>query len=380
MSLINDSNNIDNNRETIGNNVRDNGAINTESHNNDGMNMSPTSGQIMNNQSTPNRSKNIDPRAWQQAATQVNALLDAVSKAVIGQDTVVRQLCVCLLAGGHALIEGLPGLGKTLMVKAYAKAIGGSYHRVQFTPDLMPADITGHTLYDMQTGQWKVRRGPVFCNLLLADEINRASAKTQSALLEVMQEQQVTIEGTTYDVDQPFITIATQNPLEHEGTYPLPEAQLDRFLFNILIDYPDEQNEALMLKTVLGGHIGASLDLSQVPQIMSPERLLLLQKLTAQVSIDDRVIHYALQIIRATRQHHGIVAGSGPRGGIALLRAARANALLDSRHYVIPDDVVAVATPVLRHRIALSADYQIEGVRPEQVIAQILNAVPAPRQ
>ncbi len=330
--------------------------------------------------STSIQGKNISQKTWQQAAAQTNALLNAVSQAVIGQEVVVRQLCVCLLAGGHALVEGLPGLGKTLMVKAYAKAIGGSYHRVQFTPDLMPADITGHTLYDMQTGQWKVRKGPVFCNLLLADEINRASAKTQSALLEVMQEQQVTIEGTTYDVEQPFITIATQNPLEHEGTYPLPEAQLDRFLFNILIDYPSEQDEALMLKTVLGGQIGASLDLSQVPQVMSPERLLLLQKLTAQVSIDDRVVHYALQIIRATRQYHGIVAGSGPRGGIALLRAARANALLDSRHYVIPDDVVAVAIPVLRHRVALSADYQIEGVRPEQVIAQILNSVPAPRQ
>lgn len=379
MSLSND---INNNSDNISSNMHD------TTHKEKDFNRQQTQSvseqgmikQNSNTHHTANQSKSIDPRAWQQAATQANALLSAVSKAVIGQDTVVRQLCVCLLASGHALVEGLPGLGKTLMVKAYAKAIGGSYHRVQFTPDLMPADITGHTLYDMQTGQWKVRRGPVFCNLLLADEINRASAKTQSALLEVMQEQQVTIEGTTYDVEQPFVTIATQNPLEHEGTYPLPEAQLDRFLFNILIDYPDEQNEALMLKTVLGGQIGASLDLSQVPQVMSPERLLLLQKLTAQVSIDDRVVHYALQIIRATRQHHGIVAGSGPRGGIALLRAARANALLDARSYVIPDDVVAVATPVLRHRIALSADYQIEGVQPEQVITQILNSVPAPRQ
>lgn len=334
----------------------------------------------VNNTASNITASNIDPQTWQQAATQANKLLKAVSQAVIGQDAVVRQLCVCLLAGGHALIEGLPGLGKTLMVKAYAKAIGGSYHRVQFTPDLMPADITGHTLYDMQTGQWKVRRGPVFCNLLLADEINRASAKTQSALLEVMQEQQVTIEGTTYSVAPPFITIATQNPLEHEGTYPLPEAQLDRFLFNILIDYPDEANEALMLKTVLNGQIGGSLDLSHVPQVMSPKHLLSLQKLAAKVSIDDRVVHYALQIIRATRQHHGINAGAGPRGGIALLRAARANALLEARHYVIPDDVIAVATPVLRHRIALSADYQIEGVHPEQVISQLINAVPAPRQ
>lgn len=324
----------------------------------------------------------LNPEAdrWREAAKQANALMDAVGRSVIGQREIIEQVCICLLAGGHALIEGLPGLGKTLMVKAYAKAIGGCYHRVQFTPDLMPADITGHTLYDMQTSEWKVRRGPVFCNLLLADEINRASAKTQAALLEVMQEQQVTIEGTTYDVADPFITIATQNPLDHEGTYPLPEAQLDRFLLNILIDYPTEADETLMLKTVLDGNIGATLDLSAVPQIMSPESLIKLQQLVAQVHIDDRVVSYALQITRMTRQHQGIAAGAGPRGGIALLRAARACALIDGRHYVIPDDIFAVATPVLRHRITLSADYQIEGVLPEQIIKQVVASVAAPRQ
>ena len=306
--------------------------------------------------------------------------MDAVGRSVIGQRDIIEQLCVCLIAGGHALIEGLPGLGKTLMVKAYAKAIGGTYHRVQFTPDLMPADITGHTLYDMQTGEWKVRRGPVFCNLLLADEINRASAKTQAALLEVMQEQQVTIEGTTYNVADPFLTIATQNPLDHEGTYPLPEAQLDRFLFNILIDYPTETDEASMLKSVLNGNIGATLDLSAVPKVMTPEQLMSLQKLAARVSLDDRVVNYALQITRMTRQHQGIVAGAGPRGGIALLRAARAKALMSGRHYAIPDDVVNVAVAVLRHRITLSADYQIEGVSTDQVIRQVISSVPAPRQ
>lgn len=323
---------------------------------------------------------NNNAQQWQQAKAQTDALMSAVGRAVIGQSDIIKQLCICLVAGGHALIEGLPGLGKTLMVKAYAQAISGTYHRVQFTPDLMPADITGHTLYDMQTSEWKVRRGPVFCNLLLADEINRASAKTQAALLEVMQEQQVTIEGTTYEVAEPFITIATQNPLEHEGTYPLPEAQLDRFLFNILIDYPTEANEALMLKTVLGGSIGATLDLSAVPQVMTPEQLVHLQQLAAQIHLDDRVVDYALQITRMTRQHQGIAAGAGPRGGIALLRAARANALMGGRHYVIPDDVFSVAVPVLRHRIALSADYQIEGVQPAQVIEQVLASVPAPRQ
>lgn len=324
--------------------------------------------------------QHIAPEVWQQAAKQAQNMIQAVGQAVIGQQDVIKQLCLCILAGGHALVEGLPGLGKTLMVKAYAHAIGGRYHRVQFTPDLMPADITGHTLYDMQTGEWKTRKGPVFCNILLADEINRASAKTQSALLEVMQEQQVTIEGITHQVESPFITIATQNPLEHEGTYPLPEAQLDRFLLNILIDYPTEQEEAVMLSSVLTGHIGASLDLSAVKQVMTPERLIKLQKLVAHVHLDKRVIQYALQIVRHTRQHQGIMAGAGPRGGIALLRTARAYALLHGRHYVIPDDIVSVVVPVLRHRIVLSADYQIEGIAPEHVIKQLVANIAAPRQ
>ncbi len=322
----------------------------------------------------------INPQIWQQASQQSQQLQNAVAQAVIGQREVIHQLTVCILSGGHALVEGLPGLGKTLMVKAFAQAISGKYHRVQFTPDLMPADITGHTLYDMQNGEWKVRKGPVFCNLLLADEINRASAKTQSALLEVMQEQQVTIEGTTYEVDAPFITIATQNPLEQEGTYPLPEAQLDRFLFNILIDYPSEAEEGQMLKTVLHGNIGASLNLSAVPQVMTPDTLIKLQQLTAHVALDDKVVNYALQIVRQTRHHQGIADGAGPRGGIAILRAARTEAMMNARGYVIPDDVVKVATPVLRHRLRLSADYQIEGIAIDQVIEQLLQSVPAPRQ
>lgn len=343
-------------------------------------NQQPQNPSQAERQTQKQTSADINAQTWQAAAKQANMLMEAVGHGVIGQRDIIEQLCICLIAGGHALIEGLPGLGKTLLVKAYAKAIGGSYRRVQFTPDLMPADITGHTLYDMQTSQWKVRRGPVFCNLLLADEINRASAKTQAALLEVMQEQQVTIEGTTYDVADPFITIATQNPLDHEGTYPLPEAQLDRFLFNILIDYPHEADEALMLKTVLGGNIGATLDLSDVPQVLTPENLIKLQKLAALVTLDDRVVNYALQITRMTRQHSGIATGAGPRGGISLLRAARAKALIDGRHYVTPDDVMNVATPVLRHRITLSADYQIEGIQPEQVIKQVVASVAAPRQ
>lgn len=332
------------------------------------------------NQAGAAANNHINQQVWQQAAEQIQQLRNAVAQAVIGQQEVIHQLTICLLSGGHALIEGLPGLGKTLMVKAFAHAITGSFHRVQFTPDLMPADITGHTLYDMKTGEWKVRKGPVFCNLLLADEINRASAKTQSALLEVMQEQQVTIEGTTYPVAQPFLTIATQNPLEQEGTYPLPEAQLDRFLFNILIDYPNQQDETNMLKAVLTGQIGATLNLNSVPKVMTPDMLIKLQQLGGHVALDDKVIQFALQLVRHTRQHPGILAGAGPRGGIAMLRAARAEAMMNARSYVIPDDVVNVAIPVLRHRIKLSADYQIEGVSADQVIEQLIQGVAAPRQ
>ena len=331
-----------------------------------------------NSEANPNVNKKSD--AWQKAQNLTEQLKQAVGKGMIGQTDIIEQVCVCLIAGGHVLIEGLPGLGKTLMVKAFAKAIGGTYHRVQFTPDLMPADITGHTLYDMQTGNWKVRRGPVFCNLLLADEINRASAKTQSALLEVMQEHQVTIEGKTYELEAPFITIATQNPLEQEGTYPLPEAQLDRFLFNVLIDYPNFADEANMVKTVLEGHVGATLNLDAVPQIMSPATLIKLQNMTAKVALDDRIIEYALQIVRLTRESPNIQSGAGPRGGIAILRASRAYALMQGRGYVIPDDVVKMAVPVLRHRLTLGADQQIDGIRPDQVINQIVASVPAPRQ
>lgn len=317
---------------------------------------------------------------WIQASSKINQLKASVAQAVIGQETVIHQLTLSIMCGGHVLIEGLPGLGKTLMVKAFAKAVGGTFHRVQFTPDLMPADITGHTLYDMQKGEWKIRKGPVFCNLLLADEINRASAKTQSALLEVMQEQQVTIEGTTHTVNKPFITIATQNPLEQEGTYPLPEAQLDRFLFNILIEYPSEQEESMMLKKVLTDKLGAGLNLDAVHPVMDTEQLLQLQNLSAKVRLDNRVIEYALALVRQTRQFPGIADGAGPRAGIAMLRSARAEAMINGRSYVIPDDLVAVFKPVLRHRIRLSADYQIEAVATDQVLEQILQSVPAPRQ
>ncbi len=325
------------------------------------------------------QTKNIQPYLAQ-AQTDIQSLIQQIQKAVIGQKNIIENLIICMLAGGHVLLEGVPGLGKTLLVKTIAKAMTGKYSRIQFTPDLMPSDITGHTLYDMQTGQWKVRQGAIFCNLLLADEINRAPAKTQSALLEVMQEQQVTIEGQSYPMPYPFICIATQNPIEQEGTYPLPEAQLDRFLMNLYMDYPSEQEEKAMLIQVMTGHIGDKLDLSQVQPILTPQRLAQLQQLTANVKIDDRIIQYALNIVRLSRNFTGIEFGAGSRAGMALLRAGRAKAILEGRDFVIPEDIRQITPSVLRHRLTLTADYQIDGYQIEQVIDSLLKAVSAPRQ
>lgn len=314
-----------------------------------------------------------------QAVNDINALKSAIYGAVIGQRIVIDKLIVCLLAGGHVLLEGVPGLGKTLLVKALANAINGTFGRVQFTPDLMPSDVVGHTLYDMQTGQWKTRKGAVFCHLLLADEINRAPAKTQSALLEVMQEQQVTIEGVTHAMPRPFVCVATQNPIEQEGTYPLPEAQLDRFLMNIVMDYPDFEDEKQMLIAQTKGRIGDKLDLSKVSSVISPERLLQLQTLVSHIKTDERIIQYALQLVRLSRHFAGIEMGAGSRAGMALVRASKAYALMNGRDYTVPDDVVFVAVDVLRHRIRLTADLMIDGQKIDQVILNLINTAHAPR-
>ncbi len=319
---------------------------------------------------------NIDLQA---TSEQIKNLESAISLAVVGQREVVRQILVTLIAAGHALIEGVPGTGKTLLVRSLASAVGGRFSRVQFTPDLMPSDITGHVMYDMKTTEFKVRRGPVFCNFLLADEINRAPAKTQSSLLEVMQEQQVTIEGQSFQLNEPFLVLATQNPVEQEGTYPLPEAQLDRFLLKIKIDYPNHEDEVSIVKQVTSQSIGDKLDVSAIQQQMTPEQVVALQNAAAKLHIDEQITQYTVRIASATRNRNGIDIGSGPRGSIALLRAARANALINGNSFVTPDDVKSVAPNVLRHRIALNADLEIEGYPVDKVIEDILKEVNAPR-
>jgi MoxR-like ATPase len=310
---------------------------------------------------------------------RVERIRSEVAKAFIGQDEALDQVLVALLAGGHVLIEGVPGLGKTLLVRALGQALELEWARVQFTPDLMPSDVSGHAVYDPKTESFKIRRGPVFTHLLLADEINRAPAKTQSALLEVMQEGQVTIEGRSFALAPPFMTLATQNPVEQEGTYPLPEAQLDRFLLKVLIGYPKPEDEKRLVEATTSGRSG-DFDLSQVQRVLGAGEVLAMQRGTAQVAVDPAVLDYAVRIAAATRTSPGIALGAGPRGSIALVRAARAQAVLGGRDFATPDDVRAIALPALRHRIMLAPELQIDGQSTDDVLQALLARVEAPRQ
>ncbi len=317
---------------------------------------------------------------FQQAHPIIQRLSKNVNSTLIGQVSIVEMTLTCLFAGGHLLIEGVPGLGKTLLVRAIAKSFDGRFSRIQFTPDLMPSDVTGHAMFDQKSEKFRIRKGPAFTNLLLADEINRAPAKTQSALLEVMQEKHITIEGKSLPVSSPFMVLATQNPLEQEGTYPLPEAELDRFLMNILIDYPSIEDEIKLVRTITIGTIDDSVLMKNLSAVTSAKIIEQLQIVAASVQVDDSIFDYAVRLVVATREWSGVQMGASPRASIAIVRAAKSLALVRGNDFVSPDEIKAVALAVLRHRIVLSAELEIEGISVEQVIADLLAQVTAPRQ
>lgn len=308
-----------------------------------------------------------------------NSLRAEISKVVYGQDATVTQVLAALLAGGHVLLEGKPGLGKTHMVLALASTFGGAFGRLQFTPDMMPSDITGFTLFDMKSQTFQTRRGPVFTNLLLADEINRAPAKTQAALLEVMQEQQVTIDGESLPVAPPFMCFATQNPIEQEGTYPLPEAQLDRFLIKVIIDYPTMAEELQVVTNVTSAAGGKGLNPRSIEQICDSAMIIEAQRLTATVDVVPAVVDYALRLTRYTREAPGMSLGAGTRGAISLVQLAKAYAVIAGRNYVIPDDIKSAALPVFRHRVQVSPEVAISGQNVDDLLRTAIASIEAPR-
>ena len=316
----------------------------------------------------------------QKASQQAQALRVELRKAVIGQDQVIDDVLTALIAGGHILLEGVPGLGKTLLVRALARCFGGDFARIQFTPDLMPSDVTGHAVYDLHSEQFKLRKGPLFTHLLLADEINRAPAKTQAALLEAMQERQVTLEGEALPIGQPFMVLATQNPIEQEGTYPLPEAELDRFMLKVRMNYPDAQQELEMVREVTRSSRADMLDVQPLRTVLQAEDVLQLQQIASELPLDEQVLDYAVRLARATRSWPGLTIGAGPRASIALVRGARARALLRGGEFVTPDDIKGCALAVLRHRVRIAPELDIDGLEVDQVLKQLLEQIPAPRQ
>lgn len=314
-------------------------------------------------------------------ATLTADILEQVGLRIVGQQSMVERLLIALLTGGHVLLEGVPGLAKTLTVRTLAETVRTTFSRIQFTPDLLPADVIGTQVFDQSTAKFSVKRGPIFANIVLADEINRAPAKVQAALLEAMQEKQVTIGGTSFPLVEPFLVMATQNPIEQEGTYPLPEAQVDRFMLKVRVGYPTRDEEREIMKRMAGG------EAIPVKQVADPAHLMQLRKQIAGLFLDPRLVDYIVDIVHATREPKAagladlvplVEYGASPRATIALAQASRAHAYLRGRDFVSPDDVKAMATDVLRHRVLLTYEAEAENVTSEEVIARVLSAVPAP--
>lgn len=302
-----------------------------------------------------------------------------IARAVKGQDDVVEGLLICLLADGHALLEGVPGTAKTLMAKALAHSLNCQFRRVQFTPDLMPSDIIGTTVYDMKSSEFFVKKGPIFTSILLADEVNRTPPKTQSALLQAMEEHQVSIDGTEHELPFPFMVIATQNPIEYEGTYPLPEAQLDRFLMKLKVAYPSESEELAMLALHQQGFDPHTLTTTAIKAVVDAEMLKQARQELTGITVADSVMQYLVTLVTATRLAPQALLGGSPRSSVALMRCSRVIAALEGRTFVTPDDIKLVAAPVLRHRIILRPEAELEGLTADHLIERVLAAVPVPR-
>ncbi|MEM9009455.1 MAG: MoxR family ATPase [Cyanobacteria bacterium P01_F01_bin.86] len=309
----------------------------------------------------------------------LNHISKAVSQVIVGQQTVVNQLLVALLAGGHVILEGVPGTGKTLLVKVISRLIQADFCRVQLTPDILPSDILGTNVFDLNNRTFNLKQGPIFTQVLLADEINRTPPKTQAALLEAMEEQQVTLDGKSYVLPDLFWVVATQNPLEFEGTYPLPEAQIDRFLFKLVVGYPTPEAEKTMLLNAQAGFEAKRLDLKQLQPITTAADILKVRQVVKQVTVQEKILDYLLALVQKTRQHPDLELGTSPRSAVQWLQASKAYAWLQGQDYVTPDAIKAVAIPLLRHRLVLGAEAQLDGLTPDGVIRGLLESVPVPR-
>lgn len=310
--------------------------------------------------------------------SSMHMLKQELSKVIVGQTQLIDLMLVAILADGHILLEGVPGVAKTLVAKSLAKALSVDFKRIQFTPDLMPSDVIGTNVFNPQKAIFEFRQGPIFANFVLVDEINRAPAKTQSSLFEVMEERQISIDGTTYTMDIPFIIIATQNPLEHEGTYALPEAQLDRFLFKINVDYPNLADEVKILQNHMNQK-GMHAMVQNIDVMLSKEKLHELRSIAKTVTVDEKILNYIAKVVSDTRNHPALYLGASPRASIAILNASKAYACLQSRDFVIPEDVVTVAVPALQHRISLTPEKEMEGVQTTDIIAELLKQNEIPR-
>ncbi len=300
-------------------------------------------------------------------------------KVIVGQDAVIDQILICLFAEGHALLEGVPGTAKTLTVKTIARIIGAGFNRIQFTPDLMPSDITGTNIFNMATSQFTLRHGPVFTDILLADEINRTPPKTQAALLEAMEERQVTIDGESHHLSPLFLVLATENPIEYEGTYPLPEAQLDRFLFKILITYPSPDEELQVVGNWQAGFNSRKLEAVDFAEVQDPAAIPQSRAFVRDVKVEQSVQQYLVNLVRRTREHPSLLWGASPRASVAMLLASKALAAMRGYDYVTPDDVRDIVHPALRHRILLRSEAEIEGITPETILDEIVSSVEVPR-